>query len=197
DEILDLLTAAHELTPVDGRGSSPAEEFLVDGGPATVGVIGSATRPFCAACDRVRLTADGQVRNCLFAREAPALRGPLRSGAAAVAAGLRHVDADTVVLMAGDLPYLTAGFVELLVDAIGDSDGAVPVDDEGEPQWLCSAWRTPALRAVPWSATPSMRAALGGLRATTPGPLSDASGGAAPWGDCDTPEQLRRARELT
>ena len=46
-----------------------AELFDVDGGPATVGIIASVTRPFCGDCDRVRLTADGQVRNCLFARE--------------------------------------------------------------------------------------------------------------------------------
>jgi cyclic pyranopterin phosphate synthase len=46
-----------------------------------VGVIGSVTRPFCGDCDRVRLTADGQVRNCLFAREESDLRSPLRAGA--------------------------------------------------------------------------------------------------------------------
>ena len=62
-------------------GTPPAELFLVDGGPATVGVIASVTRPFCGACNRVRLTADGQVRNCLFAREESDLRGPLRAGA--------------------------------------------------------------------------------------------------------------------
>jgi cyclic pyranopterin phosphate synthase len=56
-------------------------EFLIDGGPATVGVIASVTRPFCAACDRVRLTADGQLRNCLFAREESDLRAALRAGA--------------------------------------------------------------------------------------------------------------------
>jgi GTP 3',8-cyclase len=81
DEILDALGAAHTLTPLDGRGSAPAEEFLVGEGPATVGVIASVSKPFCAACDRVRLTADGQLRNCLFAREESDLRGPLRSGA--------------------------------------------------------------------------------------------------------------------
>jgi GTP 3',8-cyclase len=81
DEILERLSARHTLTPVDARGSAPAEEFLVDGGPATVGVIGSVTRPFCGSCDRVRLTADGQVRNCLFAREESDLRGLIRSGA--------------------------------------------------------------------------------------------------------------------
>jgi GTP 3',8-cyclase len=83
DEILDALTAEVKLTPQDpgDRGSAPAEEFVVDDGPDRVGVIGSVTRPFCAACDRVRLTADGQVRNCLFAQTENDLRGPLRSGA--------------------------------------------------------------------------------------------------------------------
>ncbi|MBV9293580.1 MAG: GTP 3',8-cyclase MoaA [Frankiales bacterium] len=81
DEIMAKLTVAHELTPVPVRGSAPAEDYLVDGGPATVGIIASVTRPFCAACDRVRLTADGQVRNCLFARDESDLRTPLRAGA--------------------------------------------------------------------------------------------------------------------
>src|SRR5260370_41760 len=63
------------------RGPAPAEACLVDGGPARVGVIASVTRPFCGTCDRVRLTADGQVRNCLFARTESDLRGPLRAGA--------------------------------------------------------------------------------------------------------------------
>jgi cyclic pyranopterin phosphate synthase len=81
DEILERLGAEHTLVPQPGRGSAPAETFLVDGGPAVVGVIASVTRPFCAACDRVRLTADGQLRNCLFAREESDLRGALRSGA--------------------------------------------------------------------------------------------------------------------
>ena len=81
DEILARLGERWTLTPVEVRGSAPAEEFLVDGGPATVGVVGSVSRPFCAACDRLRLTADGQVRNCLFAREESDLRAPLRAGA--------------------------------------------------------------------------------------------------------------------
>lgn len=81
DEILDRLTAEFTLTPLDGRGSAPAEKFLVDDGPHTVGIIGSVTRPFCGDCNRVRLTADGQVRNCLFAREESDLRTPLRAGA--------------------------------------------------------------------------------------------------------------------
>jgi len=83
DEILAALSEEFSLTPDDpaGRGSAPAEAFLVDGGPDRVGVIGSVTRPFCGACDRVRLTADGQVRNCLFATAESDLRTPLRAGA--------------------------------------------------------------------------------------------------------------------
>ena len=82
DEIFASLESSFTLTPHgEPRGSAPAERFLVDGGPATVGVIASVTRPFCGDCDRVRLTADGQVRNCLFAREESDLRGALRAGA--------------------------------------------------------------------------------------------------------------------
>ncbi|HEY3481497.1 MAG TPA: GTP 3',8-cyclase MoaA [Streptomyces sp.] len=83
DEILTSLRTRFTLTPEGEtvRGSAPAERWLVDGGPARVGVIASVTRPFCRACDRTRLTADGQVRNCLFAREESDLRTALRSGA--------------------------------------------------------------------------------------------------------------------
>ena len=65
------------------RGSAPAELWLVDGGPAPtkVGIIASVSHAFCSACDRTRLTADGQVRNCLFADQETDLRALLRSGA--------------------------------------------------------------------------------------------------------------------
>jgi cyclic pyranopterin phosphate synthase len=72
---------------------------VVDGGPATVGVIASVTRPFCGACDRVRLTADGQIRNCLFAREESDLRDAMRSGASDADLAARWVRA-----VAGKLP---------------------------------------------------------------------------------------------
>ncbi|QBR94265.1 GTP 3',8-cyclase MoaA [Nocardioides euryhalodurans] len=82
EEIFERLGAEFDLTPAaEPRGSAPAELFRVDGGPATVGVIASVTRPFCGDCDRVRLTADGQVRNCLFAREESDLRTAMRAGA--------------------------------------------------------------------------------------------------------------------
>ena len=81
DDIYADLSQKYELTPCDGRGSSPAEEFLVNGGPATVGIIGSVTRPFCGACDRLRLTSDGQLRSCLFSLEEMDLRTAMRNGA--------------------------------------------------------------------------------------------------------------------
>jgi GTP 3',8-cyclase len=82
EEILARLGGAFALTPSHTpRGADPAERWLVDGGPGEVGVIGSVTRSFCAACDRTRLTADGALRNCLFSQSETDLRGPLRSGA--------------------------------------------------------------------------------------------------------------------
>ena len=83
DDIYAWLSEQYTLTPVPARGSAPAEEFYVDGGPATVGIIASVTRPFCGACDRLRLTADGQLRNCLFARDELDLRTALRDEALA------------------------------------------------------------------------------------------------------------------
>src|SRR5579871_4826558 len=87
-EILAALRTEFTLEPEgeQARGSAPAETWLVDGGPGApgggrVGVIASVTRPFCGACDRTRITADGQVRTCLFAREESDLRTLLRSGA--------------------------------------------------------------------------------------------------------------------
>ncbi|MFF1421900.1 GTP 3',8-cyclase MoaA [Streptomyces sp. NPDC058280] len=82
-DILESLRTRFILIPEGDseRGSAPAERWIVDGGPQRVGVIASVTRPFCHACDRTRLTADGQVRNCLFAREETDLRAALRSEA--------------------------------------------------------------------------------------------------------------------
>lgn len=80
-EVLTRLSEEFVLEPVGARGSAPAEEYLVDGGPATVGIIASVSEPFCAACDRLRLTADGQIRNCLFARDETDVRATLRDPA--------------------------------------------------------------------------------------------------------------------
>jgi cyclic pyranopterin phosphate synthase len=81
-ELLAVLGERFTLTPV-GRDdpAAPAEEWQVDGGPATVGIIASVTRTFCADCDRTRLTAEGTVRSCLFGDDETDLRGLLRDGA--------------------------------------------------------------------------------------------------------------------
>ncbi|MFD5554479.1 GTP 3',8-cyclase MoaA [Streptomyces sp. NPDC127068] len=94
-DVLASLRTRFALEPEQSqeRGSAPAERWIVDGGPGRVGVIGSVTRPFCAACDRTRLTADGQVRNCLFAREETDLRAALRTGGDPT-----HVDEEVVRL---------------------------------------------------------------------------------------------------
>jgi cyclic pyranopterin phosphate synthase len=82
EEILDRLHTAFSLTPdPTERGGAPAERWMVDGGPAKVGVIASVTRPFCGDCDRTRLTGDGQLRTCLFATTETDLRAMLRGGA--------------------------------------------------------------------------------------------------------------------
>jgi cyclic pyranopterin phosphate synthase len=81
-EILEMLGTAFTLTPFPAeRGGAPAERWLVDGGPGDVGVIASVTRPFCAACERTRLTADGAVRSCLFSNDETDLRSLVRAGA--------------------------------------------------------------------------------------------------------------------
>ncbi|MDN4481410.1 GTP 3',8-cyclase MoaA [Demequina muriae] len=90
EEVLAALSAHWTLTERAGRGAAPAQVWDIDGGPASVGVIASVTRPFCGTCDRVRLTADGQLRACLFARKESDLRTLIRDGAddAAVAGAI-------------------------------------------------------------------------------------------------------------
>lgn len=80
DEILATLSARWTLTPVPGRGGAPAARWMLDGGPHSVGVIASVTAPFCGDCDRLRLTADGQLRNCLFSTTEYDLLPILRAG---------------------------------------------------------------------------------------------------------------------
>ncbi|GAA1729973.1 GTP 3',8-cyclase MoaA [Microbacterium paludicola] len=81
EEILQALSARWRLTPVAGRGGAPAETWILDDGPHKVGVIASVTAPFCGDCDRLRLTADGQLRNCLFSTTEFDLLPILRSDA--------------------------------------------------------------------------------------------------------------------
>ncbi len=79
-EIVAAIDAVFPLEPVGGRGSEPAERYRYRDGRGEVGVIASVSEPFCGACDRVRLTAEGQLRNCLFAVDETDLRAILRGG---------------------------------------------------------------------------------------------------------------------
>ena len=86
DDVLAALRPQFRLRPdPTPRGSAPAELWLVDEGPdwpaGKVGIIASVTHAFCSDCDRTRLTADGQVRSCLFATDETDLRSLLRAGA--------------------------------------------------------------------------------------------------------------------
>ncbi|MDL9937812.1 GTP 3',8-cyclase MoaA [Gordonia sp. ABSL1-1] len=99
DEIMATLHDHFDLRPdPTPRGSAPAATWLVDGHthagrPTRLGVIASVTRPFCGDCDRTRLTADGALRNCLFAATETDLRGALR-GRRSTEAGPAAVDAE-------------------------------------------------------------------------------------------------------
>jgi molybdopterin-guanine dinucleotide biosynthesis protein A len=130
------------------------------------------------------------VRPVTWTTEEPARQGP----AAAVGAALVHVERAVTVLLAGDLPFLTSEFVGRLVADVSAESGVVPLDAEDMPQWLCSAWPTDLLRSVDWSGARSLRDSLGALPFRT---LRVDSGATPPWLDCDTPEDLRRARELS
>ena len=81
DEIVATIAAVHPLEPVPARGSAPADRWRYLDGRGEVGVIPTVTRPFCGDCDRIRLTAEGQFRTCLFATREFDLRALLRSGA--------------------------------------------------------------------------------------------------------------------
>jgi GTP 3',8-cyclase len=81
DEILRIVAARYgTASPLGGRGSAPADRFALPDG-TVFGIIASTTRPFCADCDRSRLTADGMWLMCLYARAGTDLRRPLRAGA--------------------------------------------------------------------------------------------------------------------
>jgi cyclic pyranopterin phosphate synthase len=92
DDIVAAIHAVYPLEQVPARGAAPADRWRYLDGRGTVGVIPSVTKPFCGDCDRVRLTADGQFRTCLFATNEFDLRALLRNGAddAAIAAEIER-----------------------------------------------------------------------------------------------------------
>ena len=81
-EVLERIAERFPLVAVEHDDPAPARTYrFADGAPGSVGVIASVTEPFCDSCDRMRITADGQFRTCLFALTETDLRGPLRAGA--------------------------------------------------------------------------------------------------------------------
>ncbi|HEY7755187.1 MAG TPA: GTP 3',8-cyclase MoaA [Actinomycetota bacterium] len=79
--ILEAIDRVFPLVP-EGPDHEPATSYrFADGAPGGVGVIASVTEPFCETCNRLRITAEGEVRSCLFALEETDLRGPMRAGA--------------------------------------------------------------------------------------------------------------------
>ncbi|PWT92053.1 MAG: GTP 3',8-cyclase MoaA [Blastocatellia bacterium] len=82
-EIRERINARFPLEPIDvPRGSETSSRYrFVDGAPGEIGIIAPVTEPFCGACSRIRLTADGQIRTCLFSTVEHSLRDVLRSGA--------------------------------------------------------------------------------------------------------------------
>lgn len=81
DEIVATINSVFPLEQVASRGAAPADRWQYLDGAGTVGVIPSVTKPFCGDCDRVRLTAEGQFRTCLFSTTEFDLRAKLRGGA--------------------------------------------------------------------------------------------------------------------
>jgi cyclic pyranopterin phosphate synthase len=81
DEIVAAIDAVYPLEQLPARGAAPADRFRYRDGAGTIGVIPTVTKPFCGDCDRVRLTAEGKFRTCLFATDEHDLLGPIRRGA--------------------------------------------------------------------------------------------------------------------
>jgi cyclic pyranopterin phosphate synthase len=80
-EIFDLISARWPLEAVKNHDSAPAERFRFVDGQGEIGLISSVTQPFCGTCNRLRLTADGAIRNCLFSDDEHSLRDLMRDGA--------------------------------------------------------------------------------------------------------------------
>jgi molybdopterin-guanine dinucleotide biosynthesis protein A len=170
-------------------GGQAKPQLLVGGRPILAAVLD-------AVADAERRIVVGPPQpappDVLLVREQPAGGGPV----AAVRAGLPHAATEVVLVLAGDLPFLTAALVGQLRERL-TGDGVLVVDDTGRDQYLLGAWRTSVLRtAVDAAQGPtSLRKVLAPLavRRLRPEVLP---GRPPPWLDCDTPADLARARAM-
>ncbi|MEZ4737935.1 MAG: GTP 3',8-cyclase MoaA [Flavobacteriales bacterium] len=80
EEMLHRIESKHAIEKLNDDPHSTAKSYRIADWPGTFAVISTVTEPFCGSCDRLRLTAEGKMRNCLFAREETDLLGPLRRG---------------------------------------------------------------------------------------------------------------------
>ena len=167
-------------------GGGDKTQLLLDG-------VALLDRALDAACGAARVVVVGPgrslSRDVRWTQERPSGAGP----AAALAAGLAEVTAPMVIVLAADLPFVTAETVRRLL-AHADPAGAVLVDGEGAPQWLLGAWPTTALRAAfsGDQAGLSLRRGLEPLDPVRLAPLADLP----EWLDCDRPDDLVAAKEL-
>lgn len=145
----------------------------------------------------VGLAGDAPAAADVVTREDPPGGGPV----AAITAGLAHVGAGLVVILAGDLPFVTASTVDSLIAALRlDVDVALLVDDAGRDQLLIAVWRAESLRTrLTAIGDPNDRPVrrLFDTAAIARVPAATGAGQPPPWLDCDTEDDLRRAREWT
>jgi molybdopterin-guanine dinucleotide biosynthesis protein A len=170
-------------------GGQAKPQLLVGGRPILAAVLEAVT-------DAERRIVVGPPQpvpaDVALVREQPPGGGPV----AAVRAGLAAVGTDVVVVLAGDLPFLTADLIGSLRTRLS-GDGVLVVDETGRDQYLLGAWRTAALRTALGSASgpTSLRRVFSPLAVRRLRP-EVAPGQPPPWLDCDTPADLARARAL-
>jgi molybdopterin-guanine dinucleotide biosynthesis protein A len=172
------------------RLGGQAKPQLMVGGRSMLATVLAAVAD---AADRVVVGPDQPVPpDVLLVRERPPGGGPV----AALRAGLAEVDTDVVAVLAGDLPFLTAGLIADLRERLR-RDGVLVLDESGREQLLLGVWRTAPLRgAIGAVGQPtSMRKVLAPLSADRWRPEVPA-GTPPPWLDCDTPADLARARQV-
>ncbi|WP_116451075.1 molybdenum cofactor guanylyltransferase [Blastococcus litoris] len=170
-------------------GGQAKPQLLVGGRPILAAVLDAVAD----AQDRIVVGPPQPAPpDVLVVREQPPGGGPV----AALRAGLAEVPTDVVVVLAGDLPFLSPWVVRGLLERLTD-DGVMAVDDSGRDQYLLSAWRTPALRgAITATRGPApLRRVLAPLAAGRWRP-DVRPGEPPPWLDCDTPADLARARAI-